>query len=180
MVTNIYPWWRVRGSGSRFTPLISTHFPIRLVTMLQSAFLARLACGLWTEFFVFSLNIQFTIISPQKKVERLKWPYGNCLKDGRLKDFLYPSYNYSMEVDCSLNYENKWSIFKSSMYQGCLRSCFQKMLVNNCNCSDAEFPTLKNVPYCAVNDSAASDVSVSNYLLANILFKKSCMFQDTV
>jgi hypothetical protein len=47
-----------------------------------------------------------------KRMERLSAPYGDCVKDGRTSTFIYTDYDYTTE--------------------GCFRSCFQQMVVNDC------------------------------------------------
>lgn len=52
-------------------------------------------------------------------MSRLPAPYGDCVPDVSIEDYIYTNYNYSVE--------------------GCYRSCFQQMVLKACECGDPRF-----------------------------------------
>uniref|UniRef100_A0A914X6W9 Uncharacterized protein n=1 Tax=Plectus sambesii TaxID=2011161 RepID=A0A914X6W9_9BILA len=58
-----------------------------------------------------------------RKMSRLPAPYGDCVPDGKTKEYIYSNYEYSVE--------------------GCYRSCFQQLVLKDCGCGDPRFPVLQ-------------------------------------
>uniref|UniRef100_A0A7E4ZXS8 Amiloride-sensitive sodium channel n=1 Tax=Panagrellus redivivus TaxID=6233 RepID=A0A7E4ZXS8_PANRE len=69
------------------------------------------------------------------RMSRLPAPYGDCIPDGLTTNYIYKGYRYSTE--------------------GCYRTCFQELVLNDCGCGDPRFPVLTNKSHCQVFDPAA-------------------------
>ncbi|GMT35798.1 hypothetical protein PFISCL1PPCAC_27095 [Pristionchus fissidentatus] len=65
-----------------------------------------------------------------KAMSRLSAPYGDCIPDGKTDSYIYEDYAYSTE--------------------GCYRTCFQDMVIDQCGCGDPRFPVLGNASHCFV------------------------------
>uniref|UniRef100_A0A915L2Z8 Uncharacterized protein n=1 Tax=Romanomermis culicivorax TaxID=13658 RepID=A0A915L2Z8_ROMCU len=63
-----------------------------------------------------------------QKVMRMSWPFEECVFEGKDEDYIYAEYAYSTE--------------------GCYRTCWQKYMNSQCNCSDPTYPPLPNISYC--------------------------------
>ncbi|KRY21788.1 Degenerin mec-4 [Trichinella patagoniensis] len=70
-----------------------------------------------------------------KKIERLPQPYGDCIKEGKTKDYIYKDQIYSLE--------------------GCYRSCFQMEMIKSCGCGDPRFPVPEGRRHCRVKERKA-------------------------
>ncbi|CAJ0956463.1 unnamed protein product, partial [Mesorhabditis belari] len=55
-----------------------------------------------------------------RKMSRLPAPYGDCTPDGKTSAYIYQEYQYSVE--------------------GCYRTCFQNLVLDECGCGDPRFP----------------------------------------
>ncbi|GMR63025.1 hypothetical protein PMAYCL1PPCAC_33220, partial [Pristionchus mayeri] len=65
-----------------------------------------------------------------KAMSRLAAPYGDCVPDGKTESYIYEDYVYSTE--------------------GCYRTCFQDMVIDQCGCGDPRFPVIGNASHCFV------------------------------
>ncbi|KRY37643.1 Degenerin mec-4, partial [Trichinella spiralis] len=72
-----------------------------------------------------------------KKIERLPQPYGDCIKEGKTKDYIYKDQIYSLE--------------------GCYRSCFQMEMIKSCGCGDPRFPVPEGRRHCRVKERKARE-----------------------
>uniref|UniRef100_A0A0M3HPY9 Amiloride-sensitive sodium channel n=1 Tax=Ascaris lumbricoides TaxID=6252 RepID=A0A0M3HPY9_ASCLU len=70
-----------------------------------------------------------------KKMTRLPAPFGDCVVDGLTESYIYEDYRYSTE--------------------GCYRTCFQEMVIQECGCGDPRFPVPQNARHCLVFDLEA-------------------------
>uniref|UniRef100_A0A914XEE3 Uncharacterized protein n=1 Tax=Plectus sambesii TaxID=2011161 RepID=A0A914XEE3_9BILA len=70
-----------------------------------------------------------------RRMSRLPAPYGDCVIDGKTSEYIFQDYRYSTE--------------------GCYRSCFQDLVLRECNCGDPRFPVLKGREHCYVGDPVA-------------------------
>ncbi|KHN88487.1 Degenerin mec-4 [Toxocara canis] len=66
---------------------------------------------------------------------RLPAPYGDCVPDGKTSDYVYQNYEYSVE--------------------GCYRSCFQQLVLKDCQCGDPRFPVPEGHTHCEAADPVA-------------------------
>ncbi|KAK6036443.1 Amiloride-sensitive sodium channel, partial [Cooperia oncophora] len=67
-----------------------------------------------------------------KSMTRLPAPYGDCITEGKDKDFIYVTKQYNTE--------------------GCQRSCIQKHLATTCGCGDPRYPPFRKTKNCPVDD----------------------------
>uniref|UniRef100_A0A5S6QZI3 Degenerin mec-10 n=1 Tax=Trichuris muris TaxID=70415 RepID=A0A5S6QZI3_TRIMR len=67
-----------------------------------------------------------------RKIERLPAPYGDCVHEGKTKDYIYRDQVYTLE--------------------GCYRSCFQMELIKACGCGDPRFPVPEGRRHCRVEE----------------------------
>uniref|UniRef100_A0A0K0FB83 Amiloride-sensitive sodium channel n=1 Tax=Strongyloides venezuelensis TaxID=75913 RepID=A0A0K0FB83_STRVS len=70
-----------------------------------------------------------------RKMTRLPAPYGDCVPDGKTKDYIYDEYEYTVE--------------------GCYRSCFQQLVLKDCLCGDPRFPVPDGTTHCQATDPVA-------------------------
>ncbi|CEF63897.1 Na+ channel, amiloride-sensitive family and Degenerin family-containing protein [Strongyloides ratti] len=70
-----------------------------------------------------------------RKMTRLPAPYGDCIQDGKTKDYIYDEYEYTVE--------------------GCYRSCFQQLVLKDCLCGDPRFPVPDGTNHCQATDPVA-------------------------
>ncbi|TMS36269.1 hypothetical protein L596_003474 [Steinernema carpocapsae] len=70
-----------------------------------------------------------------RRMTRLPAPYGDCVPDGKTEDYIYRNYEYSVE--------------------GCYRSCFQQLVLKDCQCGDPRFPVPPGFTHCEAADPAA-------------------------
>uniref|UniRef100_A0A7I4KHJ7 BMA-MEC-4 n=1 Tax=Brugia malayi TaxID=6279 RepID=A0A7I4KHJ7_BRUMA len=70
-----------------------------------------------------------------KRMTRLPAPYGDCIPDGKTSDYIYENYDYSVE--------------------GCYRSCFQQLVLKDCQCGDPRFPLPSGHKHCKATDPSA-------------------------
>ncbi|KAE9550741.1 hypothetical protein FO519_006042 [Halicephalobus sp. NKZ332] len=70
-----------------------------------------------------------------RKMSRLPAPYGDCVPDGKTADYIYQDYEYSVE--------------------GCYRSCFQQLVLKDCQCGDPRFPVPDKHHHCRAADAVA-------------------------
>uniref|UniRef100_A0A0N4ZIN7 Acid-sensing ion channel 5 n=1 Tax=Parastrongyloides trichosuri TaxID=131310 RepID=A0A0N4ZIN7_PARTI len=70
-----------------------------------------------------------------RKMTRLPAPYGDCITDGKTKDYVYNEYEYTVE--------------------GCYRSCFQQLVLKDCLCGDPRFPVPDDAKHCQATDPIA-------------------------
>ncbi|CAJ0567782.1 unnamed protein product, partial [Mesorhabditis spiculigera] len=63
-----------------------------------------------------------------RKMSRLPAPYGDCIPDGKTSSYIYQNHTYSVE--------------------GCYRTCFQKLVLQECDCGDPRFPVLEDGKHC--------------------------------
>uniref|UniRef100_A0A183V586 Amiloride-sensitive sodium channel n=2 Tax=Toxocara canis TaxID=6265 RepID=A0A183V586_TOXCA len=70
-----------------------------------------------------------------RKMTRLPAPYGDCVPDGKTSDYVYQNYEYSVE--------------------GCYRSCFQQLVLKDCQCGDPRFPVPEGHTHCEAADPVA-------------------------
>uniref|UniRef100_A0AC35U3A0 Degenerin n=1 Tax=Rhabditophanes sp. KR3021 TaxID=114890 RepID=A0AC35U3A0_9BILA len=70
-----------------------------------------------------------------RRMTRLPAPYGDCVRDGKTKDYVYNLYEYTVE--------------------GCYRSCFQQLVLKDCHCGDPRFPVPEGHSHCKAIDPVA-------------------------
>jgi hypothetical protein len=100
-----------------------------------------------------------TYISLERQIKTiLPSPYSDCY------DFSTNSFNsdlYNLITNSKYDYTQKF----------CLQQCFQELLFNELNCSDADFALLRNISYC-INDSqiaSAYQIYTTKYLKNNYI-----------
>ena len=70
-------------------------------------------------------------------MKRLSAPYGDCIDDGRTTSYIYENYDYTTE--------------------GCFRSCFQQLVMAECECGDPRYPVLEGQEHCQAADPLARE-----------------------
>uniref|UniRef100_A0A915IV29 Uncharacterized protein n=1 Tax=Romanomermis culicivorax TaxID=13658 RepID=A0A915IV29_ROMCU len=78
--------------------------------------------------------IRFCSFNQRDCFPSLEWPSKQCVVDGRTDSYIYAGYNYTTE--------------------GCFRSCFQSLIIKECQCADPKFPAPRGIQHCRFNVSS--------------------------